>query len=252
MAALEEFEGLDLSSYKCIYISFGSKNGEEKLPFYHDFPFFLEMINKYPLCVISIDNYPEFTSVEKVVPFNEFVTEPPNRYTHITIPSRTMDKTIGITKKLVELLDKNESAQVFFVNFIKYKSKTAHDAVAEQEAIQIESHLGKYIDNYYHWYGFGLFKDFIIKNIPFFDRVKMILYFKDNPDGGVFLEHLKNDVALRRHQPKTHAMLRYHLIDITPTITSEQIALLDPDFTEFSGGTRKRRRRRKTKRRKNY
>jgi hypothetical protein len=41
MAALEE-EGLDLdlSSYKCIYISFGSKNGEGTLPFYHDFPFF--------------------------------------------------------------------------------------------------------------------------------------------------------------------------------------------------------------------
>jgi hypothetical protein len=208
------------------------------------------MINKYPLCVISIDNYPEFTLVENVVPFNEFVTEPRKRYTHVTIPSHSMSETIGITKKLVQLLDKT-SAQVFFVNFIKYKSKTAHDAGAEQEAIQIETHLGKYRDNYYHWYGFGLFKDFIIKNTPFFDRVKMILYFKDNPEGRPFLEHLKNDDALRHTQPKTHEMLRYHLIDITPTITSEQITLLDPDLAEFSGGTRKKRRRRRT-RRKNY
>ena len=48
-------------------------------------------------------------------------SNPRQRYTHITIPSHTMDNTIGITEKLVELLDKNESAQVFFVNFIKYR-----------------------------------------------------------------------------------------------------------------------------------
>ena len=245
MAALETGLDLDLSSYKCIYISFGSMNGDGKKFFYHDFPYFLEEINKYPLCVISIDDYPRFAIEERVIPFNMIDSKPRQRYTHITIPSRTMDNTIGITKKLVELLDKNE-AQVFFVNFIKYRSKTAHDAGPEQQAIQIESHLGKYRDNYYHWYGFGLFEDFIIKNTPSFDRVKQILYFKDNPKDRMFLEYLKNDEVLRNTQSKTQAMLRSHLIDITPTITQEQIALLHPN-SKFTAG--KRRRRRKTRRR---
>ena len=244
MAALDR-DTLDLSHYKCIYISFGSRNQTHVKQFYQEFPYFLEMINKYPLCVISIDDYPSFTMEEEVVPFDMWEAKPRKRYTRITIPSHTMEQTIHITKKLVELVDKNES-QVFFVNFIKYRSKTAHDAGAEQEATQIESYLGKYSDNYYHWYGFGLFKDFIIKNTPDFDRVQKILYFKDNPNGREFLEHLKNDHALRDNQPKTYAILRYHLLDITPQITSEQISLLDPDLAEFSGG---RRRRRKTRRR---
>ena len=124
MAALEarlDIDELDLSSYKCIYISFGSINGDDEEPFYQDFPYFLEEINKYPLCVISIDKYPGFTREERIIPFNMVDSNPRQRYTHITIPSHTMDNTIGITEKLVELLDKNESAQVFFVNFIKYR-----------------------------------------------------------------------------------------------------------------------------------
>jgi len=250
MAALEEVEldTLDLSSYKCIYISVGSMNGYGKEPFYHDFPYFLEEINKYPLCVISIDKYPHFTREERVIPFNMVDSNPRQRYTHVTIPSHTMDNTIDITKKLVELLDKNESAQVFFVNFIKYRDKTAHDAGPEKEAMKLLSHLGKYRENYYDWYGFGLFEDFIIKNTPFFDRVKQILYFKDTPNTKDFLAYLKNDEALSDKYPNIHDMLRSHLIDITSTITPEQIALLDPEFT---GGkrTRKRRRKRKTKRR---
>ena len=249
MAALEDLDTLDLSSYKCIYISFGSinGNGDDKTPFYQDFPYFLEEINKYPLCVISIDKYPGFTREERVIPFNMVDSNPRQRYTHITIPSHTMDNTIGITKKLVELLDKNE-AQVFFVNFIKYRNKTAHDAGPEKEAMKLLSHLGKYRDNYYDWYGFGLFKDFIIKNTPSFERVKQILYFKDTPTTKGFLDYLKNDEELSSTYPNIHAMLRSHLIDITSEITPEQIALLHPEFTAGKR-TRKRRRRRKTKRR---
>lgn len=171
-------------------------------------------------------------------------SNPRQRYTHITIPSRTMPQTIRITQKLVELLDQTE-AQIFFVNFIKYLSKTAHDARPEQEAIHIETHLGKYRDRYYHWYGFGLFKDFIIKN-TLFDRVNGILYSKEDPRFH-FLECLKNDEALREKYPKIYAMLRAHVIDITSTITPEQIALLDPEYP-VTAGSRKRRRR-KTKRR---
>ena len=250
MAALEGLDTLDLSSYKCIYISVGSMNGNRdgKEPFYHDFPYFLEEINKYPLCVISIDKYPGFTREERVIPFNMVDSNPRQRYTHITIPSHTMDNTIGITEKLVELLDKNESAQVFFVNFIKYRDKTAHDAGPEKEAMKLLSHLGKYRENYYDWYGFGLFKDFIIKNTPFFDRVKQILYFKDTPNTKDFLAYLKNDEALSDKYPNIHHMLRSHLIDITSKITQEQISLLDPEFT----GGKRRRKRRRTKRRKNY
>ena len=101
--------------------------------------------------------------------------------------------------------------------------------------MKLLSHLGKYRENYYDWYGFGLFKDFIIKNTPFFDRVKQI-YFKDTPNTKDFLAYLKNDEALSDKYPNIHAMLRSHLIDIKSTITSEQIALLDPEFT---AGTRR-------------
>jgi len=250
MAALEAMEGLalDLSPYRCIYISFGSKNQTKVKPFYQDFPYFLEAINKYPLCVISIDDYPEFTNEERDVPYGiwEDKDHPRKRYTHITIPSHSMDETIHITTQLVELLDKNESeSQVFFVNFIKYRSKKAHDAGAETEATQIESHLGKFKDHYYHWYGFGSFHDFIIKNNHFL-RVYMILYLKDkqNPD---FLDVLKDDAALGEFKKINSKLLRDNVIDITPTITADQIALLHPEFTAGKR-TRKSRRRRRTKR----
>jgi hypothetical protein len=156
-----------------------------------------------------------------------------------------MPQTIRITQKLVELLDQI-SAQVFFVNFIKYLSKTAHDARPEQEARHIESHLGKYRDRYYHWYGFGLFKDFIIKN-TLFDRVNAILYAKEDPRLH-FLDDLKNDTSLRDKYPKIYDMLRAHVIDITSTITPEQIALLDPEYPLTAGTRKLRRRRRKTRR----
>uniref|UniRef100_A0A6C0HXR9 Uncharacterized protein n=1 Tax=viral metagenome TaxID=1070528 RepID=A0A6C0HXR9_9ZZZZ len=109
----ESVNELDLSSYKCIYISFGSRNQDKVKPFYQDFPYFLEEINKYPLCAISIDDYPDYTKKERVIPVDLYETNPRKRYTHVTIPSHTMDQTIQITNKLVELLDKNESAQVF-------------------------------------------------------------------------------------------------------------------------------------------
>ena len=247
MAALEAIEtkmeglALDLSSYRCIYISFGSKNQTHVKPFYQDFPYFLEEINKYPLCVISIDDYPEFTNEERVIPVDLHETNPRKRYTHITIPSRSMDETIHITKQLVELLDKTE-AQVFFVNFIKYRSKQAHDAKPETEAMQILSHLGKYRDNYYDWYGFGSFHDFIIKNNKFFKRVYMILYSKEQSRD--FVGILKNDDALIENFPKIFDILRDNVIDITPTITAKQIELLNPEYT---GGKRTRKRRRRTK-----
>lgn len=249
MAALEPsgLDTLDLSSYRCIYISFGSKNGSGKRPFYHDFPYFLEMINKYPLCVISIDDYPNYTKKDVNVPYGALEDEehPRKKYTHITIPSRTMDETIRITQHLVAL---DQEAQVFFVNFIKYRDNTAHDSAPEREAIRILPHLGKYRDHYYDWYGFGLFQDFIIK-IPstpneMFDRMKGLLALKDDPD---FVRALKQDEPHKLIKPHMHKVLRTFLIDITSEITSEQILSLEPDLDEFSGG-RTRRRRRKTRR----
>jgi len=162
MAAAEvsELDTLDLSGYRCVYISFGSKNQEGITPFYQDFPFFLEYINKYPLCVISIDHYDTFEKKEQDVPFDLWSAKPRKRYTHVTIPSRTMDQTIHITQKLVSLLSKSKPEQVFFVNFIKYKHKDAHDAGPEKEAIALQSQLGVYKDNYYEWCGFTLFHDF--------------------------------------------------------------------------------------------
>lgn len=251
MAALEvDLKPLDLSSYKCIYISFGSINGDGKKPFYQEFPYFLEMINKYPLCVISIDKYPSFTMEEEAVPFDMWEAKPRKRYTRVKIPSYSMDETIRITQQLVELVDKNESAQVFFVNFIKYRNKTAHDAGPEQEALHILPHLGKYRDHYYDWYGFGLFEDFIIKRPrkhPMLERIEGLLALKDQPTTRPFVTALKDDDRLKTTvSDEMYKGLRTYLLDITPQITSEQISLLDPDLAEFSGG---RRRRRKTRRR---
>jgi len=254
----ESLETLNLSSYKCIYISFGSKNGSGKLPFYHDFPYFLEMINKYPLCAISIDDYPDYTKKDVNVPYGALEDEehPRKKYTHITIPSHSMDETIRITQHLVALLDEVD-AQVFFVNFIKYKIKTAHDAGSEREAIRILPHLGKYIDHYYDWYGFGLFQDFIIKSPSpdILERIRGFLALKDNPKYKLFLTALKNDdlSTVKSHQMQT--LLRTFLIDITSQIRSEQIMLFEPDYSELVGGKRRRRnselfgrKRRKTRR----
>jgi len=249
---VSELDTLDLSGYRCVYISFGSKeHPDPKKPrFYQDFPYFLEEINKFPLLCISIDKYDTFEKEERVVPINPFDITPRNTYTRVTIPTRTMDETIRITQQLVELVSKNNPEQVFFVNFIKYRNKNAHDAGPETAAMEILSHLRQYKDCYYDWYGFGLFHDFIIKNTPFSDRVKMILYSKDNPQKEGFLDILKNDNSLIDLFPTIHTMLRRSLIDITPTITPEQIALLEPELPKFTAGkrTRKRRRRRRTRR----
>jgi hypothetical protein len=250
----ESLETLDVSSYKCIYISFGSKNGSGKLPFYHDFPFFLEMINKYPLCTISIDDYPDYTKEDVKVPYGALSDDehPRKQYTRVKIPSRSMDETIRITQHLVALLDKIE-AQVFFVNYIKYKDKTAHDSDPEREAIRILQELGKFREHYYDWYGFGLFKDFIIKSpsLDILERIKVFLYFKDAPDFKPFLIALKEG-DLSKVKPSMQTLLSTFLIDITPEIRSEQIMLFDPDYSEFNvseiDGGRKRRRRRKTRR----
>ena len=249
MAALESLETLDVSSYKCIYISFGSKNGKGERPFYHDFPYFLEMINKYPLCTISIDNYPRYTKEDIVVPYGALEDEkhPRKKYTRVTIPSHSMDETIRITQHLVALLDQTK-AQVFFVNFIKYRDATAHDSAPEREAIRILPALGKFREHYYDWYGFGLFQDFIIKSPSpdILERIKGFLYFKDNPKYQSFLPALKNDDLSTVKSEQMQTLLRTFLIDITSQIRSEQIMLFDPDFSEFSGG--RKRKRRKTRR----
>jgi len=250
----DSLDTLDLSGYRCVYISFGSKNQEGITPFYQDFPFFLEYINKYPLCVISIDHYDTFEKKEQDVPFDLWSAKPRKRYTHVTIPSRTMDQTIHITQKLVSLLSKSKPEQVFFVNFIKYKNKDAHDAGPEKEAITLQDHLGEYKENYYEWCGFTLFRDFILKipstPTPIFKIVTQILAARNNPRNPL-LALLKNDNDVLRERFSSYDALREFLIDITPDITPDQYFLLDLDLKEFTGGkrTRKRRRRRRRTRR---
>lgn len=244
---------LDLSGYRCVYISFGSKNQERKKPFFQDFPYFLEYINKYPLCVISIDKYDTYEKEEEDVPFDPWEAKPRKRYTRVTIPSRTMDQTTRITQQLVELLGKHKPEQVFFVNFIKYQNKDAHDAGPEKEAIAIQSHLGEYMDNYYEWCGFSLFRDFILKQpsrpTPIYDTLKQVLSARDTPDNP-FLKLLKNDDLRKKVRPELYDAIRTFLIDITPDITPDQYNLLDLNLNEFAGGkrTRKRRRLRRTRR----
>ena len=147
-------------------------------------------------------------------------------------------------------MDKTE-AQVFFVNFIKYRDKTAHDSAPEREAIRILPELGKFREHYYDWYGFGLFQDFIIKSPSpdILERIKMFLYLKDAPNFHTFLTALKND-DLSTVNPQMQSLLRTFLIDITPQIRSDQIMLFEPDYSEISGGRKRtrKRRRRKTRR----
>jgi hypothetical protein len=252
-----DIDTLDLTGYRCVYISFGSKEHPDitnPKPFYQKFPFFLEFINKYPLCAISIDQYDAFEKEEEDVPFDTWGVKPRKKYTRVDIPTRTMAQTIQITQQLVELLRKYKPEQVFFVNFIKYQNKDAHDAGPEQEAVAIERHLGEYRDNYYEWYGFTLFRDFILKNpsrpIPIYADLKKVLAARDTPNNP-FLKLLKNDDKLREKiRPELYEAIRTFFIDITPDITPNQYNLLDVDLAEFSGGkrTRKRRRKRRTRR----
>jgi len=242
---------LDLSGYRCVYISVGSKNQLGKTPFYQTFPYFLEFINKYPLCVISIDNYDTFEKEEEDVPFDTWSANPRKRYTRVTIPSHTMDQTIHITQQLVELLNTDKPEQVFFVNFIKYLDKSAHDAGPEKEAESLQSHLGEYKDNYYEWCGFTLFRDFILKipstPNPMFNTVKQILAAR-NTLNNPFLKLLKNDEDNLRKRFSSYDAIRAFLIDITPKITPDQYNLLDPDLKEFAGGKRTRKRMRRFRR----
>ena len=263
----EDIDNLDLTGYRCVYISFGSKHGDpmNPKPFYQKFPYFLEFINKYPLCAISIDKYDKFEKKEEDVPFDTWNATPRKKYTRVDIPTdtKTMDQTIEITQQLVKLLRKYKPEQVFFVNFIKYQHKDAHDAGPEQEAAALQSHLGEYRDNYYEWYGFTLFRDFILKNpsrpIAIHDHLKKVLAARDNSNNP-FLKLLKNDDDKLREKirPELYEAIRAFLIDITPDITSDQYNLLDVDLAEFqtelSAGkrtrkrTRKRRRKRRTRR----
>ena len=257
----DSLDTLDLSGYRCVYISFGSKHGDPRnpKPFYQKFPFFLEFINKYPLCAISIDKYDKFEKKEEDVPFDTWGVKPRKKYTRVDIPTdtKTMAQTIQITQQLVTLLSKYKPEQVFFVNFIKYADKDAHDAPPEKAAAAIEHHLGEYRDNYYEWYAFNsIFNDFILKNpstpIPMHDTLKKVLAARDNPNNP-FLKLLKNDNDELRQKirPELYEAIRAFLIDITPDITPDQYNLLDVDLKEFEGGKRKRtrkRRRRRTRR----
>lgn len=187
MAAKDFLSSLDIPSFKCVYISFGSKVNERDDPrpqhvFPQSNPFFLQHLCSPYLC-IAIDpgfkedvtdhsNYRFATIPVESLPDAEAIRL--SRETQVQEDERLADekrskepklfrnlfyfkmmysirKTEEITEKLVQLL--NPEQRVFVVNCIKFRDPTAHDAPIGKH-INIKGHLGPFQKDYYEWGGY--------------------------------------------------------------------------------------------------
>ena len=250
--ALETDWELDLSPYRCIYISYGSMDFQnrariregEMIKTKQNFPYFIRDSDLYaPTICISIDDYPTYKIKVK------------KDYTFVQIPSKNIHDIRPITEKLVSLLDNSHFTYLYICNFIKFveHESTGHREL-ELEGNNIVHYLGKYVTHFYHWLGysymdipFGL-SDWIFKH----DCIKTHMHIKlqSNRD---FIR------ALSRGRPELEELL-YHMkktanwidwscfINIGKSITSEEREELWARERIHAGTRRKRRRSIKLKR----
>ncbi len=176
---------LDIPSFKCVYISFGSKRNERDMPqhlFPQSNPFFLQHLCSPYLC-IAIDpgfeedftdhsNYRFATIPVEVLPDIEAIRL--SRETQVQEEERLADetrskepklfrdvfyfkmvysirKTEELTERLVQFLQ--PAQRVFVVNCIKFRNPNAHDALIGKH-INIQGHLGPFQKDYYEWGGY--------------------------------------------------------------------------------------------------
>lgn len=196
MAALEsrfdwgEFDALDLTPYKLIYISYGSMDflkrtviqKGEIVETFQNRPFILRTLtgeSLSPYLCITIDDYPNV----QVVHHKDGM-----EYTFVQIPSRHVLDLRPITEKLVTMLDKKpkkitiDDAQypyfLYIANFIKFRNhesghmdasgKLMNNGMIELEGNRIADYLGTYVSHFYHWIGYNLYtgEDTFPLNLP--------------------------------------------------------------------------------------
>lgn len=174
MAALDMLESLDIPSYDCVYVSFGSKSHDGSEPhFEQSNPYFLKHLSSRYLC-IAID--PAFKKRIHIDTSYTFVTLPvdslsdgeaqrlsletPKNYYQLKV-EYSKRKTEELTQQIVQLL--NPRQRVFFVNFIKFVTPTAHDAMIGK-IVDIFGNLGPFQKDYYEWGGYR-YPQLIIKRM---------------------------------------------------------------------------------------
>jgi len=171
MAAKDFLSSLDIPSFKCVYISFGSKNQEREPQhlFPQSNPFFLHACSPY-LCIAIDPGFREDVTDHSnyrfaTIPVEELPDAEAIRLSHETKgldPKLFRDvfyfkmvysirKTEEITAKLVQLLQPTQ--RVFIVNCIKFRNPNAHDAAIGKH-INIYGQLGPFQKDYYEWGGY--------------------------------------------------------------------------------------------------
>ena len=164
-------ETLDIPSYDCVYVSFGSKSPDESEPhFEQSNPYFLKHLSSRYLCIaidpafkkrIHIDTFTFVTLPVDILSDGEaqrLSLETSKNYYQLKV-DYSKRKTEELTKQIVQLL--NPRQRVFFVNFIKFVTPTAHDAIGK---IDIVGNLGPFQKDYYEWGGYR-YPQLIIKRM---------------------------------------------------------------------------------------
>jgi hypothetical protein len=172
MAALvprDTLDSLDIPSYDCVYVSFGSKSPNGSEPhFEQSNPYFLKHLSSRYLCIaidpgfkkeIHLDTSFSFVTLPVDILSDQEAqrlsletqsTETPKNYYQLKV-EYSKRKTEELTQQIVQLL--NPSQRVFFVNFIKFVTSTAHDAIIGK-IVDIVGQLGPFQKDYYEWGGY--------------------------------------------------------------------------------------------------
>jgi hypothetical protein len=279
MAALDDgLDSLDIPSYDCVYVSFGSKSQEEREPeFEQSNPYFLKHLSSRYLC-IAIDpafkkrihtgsSYTFVTLPVDILSDGEAqrlsletqTTETPKNYYQLKV-EYSKRKTEELTQQIVKLL--NPSQRVFFVNFIKFVNPMAHDAMIGK-ILDIFGNLGPFQKDYYEWGGYR-YPHLIIKrqceDIPKKTGIVKIPFMIGSERGYKFPGDKDPNVLSRMHSDFSSPTGFLDGIDPVYALNVLLKCVIDIREGELStiqlqalkgqtAGTRKRRKRRKTKRR---
>jgi hypothetical protein len=247
-----ESVSLDLTPYKCVYISYGSKSYDGSS--FQECPEFLKHLNTFPLICISIDaEFPSFNTEELEM---TTIWDQVRPYTNVHIPTSSVKETIAITQQLLKQIDQLtiNSKHVFFVNFIKFRTLNKLEDIILQETEELPLVIpSKY--NYYDWCGFDM-PDFIqIRN----KKLDFLLRSIESEKLSEFIIALKDDTELEDFCSKykgnyekgivMYNLVRDGLLDIT-NLTNRQSQTLELTDAKLSGGNRrfKRVRRYRTRR----
>ena len=142
MALRDTLDSLDIPSYDCVYVSFGSKSPNGSEPhFEQSNPYFLKHLSSRYLCIAIDPGFKQFVHKDSFVTV-PVLSDPTETYQY------SKRKTEEITRQIVQLL--NPRQRVFFVNFIHFVNPYAHDAIK----VDIVGQLGPFQKDYYEWGGY--------------------------------------------------------------------------------------------------